>query len=63
MSSSNLGHRMSLAVGTEQTYTLEQVLGLPYVRLGDVPSRFLYPVAYASVEEVRKALPQQEHAA
>lgn len=60
MWSSQLGHRTALVVGTKQSWTLEGLLGTPYFRLGDVPSRFQYPVAYASVDELRKELPAQE---
>lgn len=60
MWSSMCGHRTSLAVGDKQTYTLEKVLKRAYARLGDVPSRFQYPVAYASVVPLQKELPKQE---
>ena len=59
MWSSQLGARTALVVGSKQSFTLEKVLGTPYFRLGDVPSRFKYPVAYASVEALREALPAQ----
>lgn len=60
--SSNLGHRTALIVGEKQTWTLQKALGTPYFRLGDVPSRFQYPVAYASVAAFRDVLPGQETA-
>lgn len=58
--SSNVGHRVSLVVGTKPegaeipSWTLDRVLGTPNFRLGDVPSRFQYPVAYADVQNLRK---------
>lgn len=64
--SSQLGHRTALVVGVRPegaevpSWTLGDVLSKPYFRLGDVPSRFQYPVAYASVESLREALPGQE---
>lgn len=47
--SSNFGQRTALIVGPGCTYTLEQAAGN---RLGDVPSRFQYPVAYCAVGPV-----------
>ena len=52
MDSSMFGHRQALAVGdAPRSWTLDYVLDTPYFRLGDVPSRFSYPVAYAPVKE------------
>ena len=45
MWSSNLGHRSAVVVGPSTSWTLEKVVE-PGFRLGDVPSRFQYPVAY-----------------
>lgn len=59
MWSSRAGQRQSLIVGSAQTFSLEKVLRTPYFRLGDVPSRFAYPVAYASVAELKQDLPAQ----
>lgn len=65
MWSSQFGHRSALAVGHRPegaeipTWTIGDVLKTPYFRLGDVPSRFQYPVAYASVVGLRDALPPQ----
>lgn len=59
MWSSNHGHRSSLVVGVKPagaeipSWTLERVLSTPHFRLGDVPSRFQYPVAYAEVSSLR----------
>ena len=58
--SSRYGHRVALTVGIKPegkdvpTWTLEDVLGTKYFRLGDVPSRFQYPVCYAGVESLKK---------
>lgn len=66
MWSSRCGHRMALTVGVKPdgaetpTWTIEQVLKTPYFRMGDTPSRFAYPVAYAAVETLREHLPAQE---
>jgi len=46
MWSSNLGHRTAMIVGPGCTYQLAQIETLPNFRLGDVPSRFQYPVAF-----------------
>lgn len=62
MWSSQLGRRTSMIVGSKQTYTLEKILRDPSCHLGDVPSRFQYPVAYASVASLKVALPGQEKA-
>lgn len=45
LSSSNLGARTALVVGPSNTYKLEDIIK-PGARLGDVPSRFQYPVSY-----------------
>ena len=45
MDSSCFGDRAALVVGPSNTYTLAKILE-PGARLGDVPSRFQYPVAY-----------------
>lgn len=52
MWSSRLGKRDSMIVGTQQSFTIEKVLTTKFCRLGDLPSRFQYPVAYASVKDV-----------
>src|ERR1017187_5514992 len=44
MDSSQCGHRTALAVGPGRTYQLSH-LSTAGFRLGDVPSRFAYPVA------------------
>lgn len=58
--SSQLGKRTAMAAGnpTAQALgrqTLAELLGTAFLRLGDVPSRFQYPVAYTSTAELRKA--------
>lgn len=53
--SSHGGDRTAMVVGTQQSYPLAKVLQTPYFRLGGVPSRFQYPVAYASIEPLRAA--------
>lgn len=66
MWSSNHGKRQALAVGEKPagaktpSSTLAGILGKPHSRLGDVPSRFYYPVAYASVDELRAAAPADD---
>lgn len=60
MWSSQAGARTALVVGAKQTYTLEQILRKPFSRLGDVPSRFQYPVAYADIATLREQLPGQQ---
>lgn len=54
--SSECGKLTAVAVGSptgpahnQPSWSLEDIVGKPYVRLGDVPSRFQYPVAYADV--------------
>jgi hypothetical protein len=49
MDSGHFGRRSSMIVGSKQTYSLKDILGTKYARIGDVPSRFQYPVAYAAV--------------
>lgn len=65
MWSSQFGHRTSIVVGSKQGQSLEKVLTTPYARIGEVPSRFQYPVAYASrvTKEVKKARPKKKVAA
>lgn len=48
MDATAYGNRSVLLVGGQFTYTLSDVLQ-PGFRLGDVPSRHEYPVAYALV--------------
>lgn len=63
--SSRIGQRTALIVGEKQkgaeipTWTLKALLSTPYFRLGNVPSRFQYPVAYASVKELQAELPPE----
>ena len=49
MDSSEVGRRTALMVGPTCTYTLADAQTMPGFRLGDVPSRFQYPVAFAAV--------------
>ena len=44
MDSSKFGHRQALIVGPGCTYKVSDIEGAGF-RLGDVPSRFAYPVA------------------
>lgn len=48
LSSSQVGHRTFLAYGPGRTHTKETAAA---GRLGDVPSRFAYAVAYADTPE------------
>jgi hypothetical protein len=48
LSSSQLGHRTAVAIGPGCTYT--QLYQIKNQRLGDVPSRFQYPVAAAATK-------------
>lgn len=64
MWSSELGQRSAVIVGSKQTHSIESILDTPYSRIGDVPSRFRYPVAYASVEALKspalELVPEEE---
>lgn len=64
MWSSQFGRRVALAVGERPagaevpTWKLSDVLA-PHFRLGDLPSQFQYPVAYASVDALRAEAPPE----
>lgn len=51
--SPHLGDRTAVIVGDGCTYKLEDFLK-PGARIGDVPSRFKYPVAYAAVGRAQR---------
>ena len=55
LSSSQLGHRTACVVGPSNTFRSLEHLTQPGVRLGDVPSRFQYPVAYVTQGELHPA--------
>lgn len=56
MWSSMIGKRTSMIVGSKQSYTIDKVLKTRFFRLGDLPSRFQYPVCYAAVPEAQKSM-------
>lgn len=53
MDSSLFGLRSALVVGPSNTYNLEDIVKSG-ARLGDVPSRFMYPVSYVDYREGSK---------
>lgn len=50
MSSSQIGQRAALVVGPSNTYKLEDIIK-PGARLGDIPSRFQYPVSFVDYRQ------------